>query len=213
MGPTKILDKMVSSGAIKYGGDTYNRLKQIIANTPFTKWLSNGEWVSKSWNEAEQIGIVPEGGGNKNKQLRGQILEQVFLAAIINDGLLPVHLRFRIRCVYTTRFDFVWWRDQKHPWTLNVKTSLRERFKQAICDSILMKRLYPDQMSYVFTLNREEAIARQRDIAGENVEHHGVYGFFHPSSTNFYDWWRKASKSTFVEKIPKDAEGGGVVVR
>ncbi len=105
-----------------------------------------------------------------NNSTRGALFEFTIGVALIASGIKPFFRQAEITYVANAIFDYVLWRDTVVPITLSLKTSLRERWKQAELEASALKDVHKKSENYLITLDSIE-VARRRSAAGSSEEY------------------------------------------
>jgi hypothetical protein len=99
-----------------------------------------------------------------NNSTRGALFEFTIGVALIAAGIKPFYRQAEITYVANAIFDYVLWRDNVLPITLSLKTSLRERWKQAELEASALKDVHKNSQNYLITLDAIE-VARRRSAS------------------------------------------------
>jgi hypothetical protein len=83
---------------------------------------------------------------------------------LVQRKLLPFYYQAKLALIPETDYDFVLWTDSG-PVVLSVKTSLRERIKQAALEAVALKMVHRRARCFVLTLDHAEAANAQRKVA------------------------------------------------
>jgi hypothetical protein len=90
-----------------------------------------------------------------NNNLNGKIFEYILATLFVREGLLPLYLMF-----YTA---------ERGPICISAKTSLRERYKQADLEAIALKYVHRKALSFLVTLEENEARSVKAKIKSGDV--------------------------------------------
>lgn len=154
-------------GIVKSRTTGYNVFKEHICPDFLTNTLSASDYVNYCWNKYLEANI------NRNNALNGSIFELVISSLFVKEGILPLHLQAKVAFVPNVIFDAVLYTAETGPIGISMKTSLRERYKQADLEAIALKYVHRKAENYLFTMDREEADTlstkiRNGDILGIN---------------------------------------------
>lgn len=111
---------------VKTGG-TQKALDALSRAVPdFTKMadLQPSEFMRHAWKNFTND---PEYSSNLN----GKVFEYCLVAILINKGILPIYVEAKAAFVPNVNFDLLLY-SKECPIVISAKTSLRERYKQAI---------------------------------------------------------------------------------
>lgn len=123
--------------------------------------LSASEYIHFLWNEYQTK-------FTEDNSVNGKIFEYILISLFINKGILPLYIQAKVAFVPNVDFDLLLYSKEK-PIALSVKTSLRERYKQADLEAIALKYVHRKAESYLITLNTKEAISVNEKIKNGDV--------------------------------------------
>ncbi|MDN6392031.1 MAG: hypothetical protein L0J91_08920, partial [Lactococcus lactis] len=83
--------------------------------------------------------------------------------------------------------------------TLSLKTTLRERWKQADLEAYAVKNVLKSSKSYVITLSQREVEARRKQAKNKKDFYNGLDGFVIATNTEFDDLISELKKYKFTE--------------
>jgi hypothetical protein len=101
---------------------------------------------------------------DKNNNLNGKIFEYILATLCVREGLLPSYLSAKVAFVPNVLFDILFYCAERGPICWSVKTSLRERYKQADLESTALKYVHRKSLSYLITLEVKEAKSVKQKI-------------------------------------------------
>lgn len=108
------------------------------------------EYINAFWNKYESQ-------TDRNANLNGKMFEYILASLCIREGILPLYMSAKVAFVPNVIYDLMFYTAERGPICLSVKTSLRERYKQADLESIALKYVHRKALSYLITLNETEA--------------------------------------------------------
>lgn len=114
-------------------------------------------YVNMLWNEYKALGI-------SNNSLNGSLFEVIIDTLLYREGILPYYIQANVAFVPNVNFDLVLY-SKESPVSLSLKTSLRERYKQADLEAIALKYVHRKAKCYLLTLEVEEALNVNKKIA------------------------------------------------
>ncbi len=94
------------------------------------------------------------------------MLEFLTCETLKQEGVLPFYYQARFAHVPNADFDVVLYHPRR-PVALSVKTSLRERYKQADLEGLALRQVYRGAESYLLTLSEEWGLVQQKIESGE----------------------------------------------
>ena len=113
---------------------------------PYTTPL---DYINKYWTEFSKI-------SEPSNSLIGNMWECVVNTLLYKEGLLPFYRQAKVAFVPNVNFDILLY-TPSYPINISLKTSLRERYKQADLEAIALKYVHRKAKSYLLTLESEEA--------------------------------------------------------
>lgn len=125
------------------------------------EYTKPSEYVKKYWNAYEQK--------KENQNLNGQIFEIIIATLLYREKILPIYLQAQVAFVPNVNFDILLYSKECGPICLSLKTSLRERYKQADLESIALKYVHRKAQSYLFTLEEKEGNKVKEKIKSGDV--------------------------------------------
>ncbi|QCT06819.1 hypothetical protein [Ruminococcus bovis] len=135
----------------------YNVFNEYICPDFLTNTMSASEYVKYCWDKYTQANI------NHNNSLNGIIFELIISSLLVKEGILPLHLQAQVAFVPNAKFDAVLY-TAEGPIALSLKTSLRERYKQADLEAVALKYVHRKAENYLFTMDEQEANTVSRKI-------------------------------------------------
>ncbi len=104
----------------------------------------------------------------ESKSVNGRIFEYLVCETLAHESIAPFYYQVVFEWVPNANFDLVLYHP-RFPVVLTMKTSLRERYKQADLEGMALRQVYRSAESYLITLNHKEAKAVQRKIENREV--------------------------------------------
>lgn len=92
-----------------------------------------------------------------NNNLNGKIFEYILATLCVREGLLPLYMSAKVAFVPNVIYDLMFYTAERGPICWSVKTSLRERYKQADLEAIALKYVHRKALNYLITLSNTEA--------------------------------------------------------
>ena len=124
------------------------------------KYKTPQEYIKKYWTALE----------NANKPtLHGNVFEFIIYTLLFREGIKPFYTQAQVAFVPNVNFDALLY-CQSAPVSLSLKTSLRERYKQADLEAIALKYVHRRSKCYLLTMDTKEANAQKsKIISGEII--------------------------------------------
>jgi hypothetical protein len=132
-----------------------NNKAEIVFDSLFPNFLEikydkPSEYIQKYWNAYL---LRPE----RNNNLNGKLFEYILATLCIREGIIPIYMSAKVAFVPNVIYDLMFYTKERGPICWSVKTSLRERYKQADLESIALKHVHRKALSYLITLEENEA--------------------------------------------------------
>lgn len=109
---------------------------------------SPSEFIKLSWEKV----LSNELTRNDN----GAIFEYLIIMCLYSKKILPFYIQAKISFVPNATYDIVLYNAENYPITLSIKTSLRERYKQADLEGLALKNVHRRAKNYLITLSAKE---------------------------------------------------------
>lgn len=121
-------------------------------------------WKQYERNKKELCGDKKHNYNNLN----GKIFELLLLQILRHENIIPFFYQAKLSLINNTIFDFVYLNEKMVPIVLFLKTSLRERYKQAELEARLIKNIFPGAKCYIICLENDDNITRYNDMIDSN---------------------------------------------
>ncbi len=143
---------MLKKLGITVGIDTKagNVFEGLFPSFMEVKYNNPSDYVKIYWDAYTQV-------PNMNSNLNGKIFEYILATLCVREGILPLYLSAKVAFVPNVIYDLMFYSAERGPICWSVKTSLRERYKQADLESIALKYVHRKALSYLITLEKNEA--------------------------------------------------------
>lgn len=122
------------------------------------------EYVKKYWDAFKQQ--YP----NASVNLNGKIFELIIYTLLYREEVKPFYTQAKVAFVPNVEFDTILY-NKSTPVSLSLKTSLRERYKQADLEAIALKYVHRKAKSYLLTLSSDEA-----NSVNQKIENGAIIG-------------------------------------
>lgn len=100
--------------------------------------------------------------------IAGQVFELLISTLFVRVGLMPFYIQTQVSLVPDINFDMLLWTSEVGPIAISLKTSLRERYKQADLEAMALKSVHRLSKTHLITLDENEAERlRKKIIAGD----------------------------------------------
>jgi len=160
----------------------FDELYSDILTFPY---ISESSFITEMWSRYQHIG----------QSLNGAVFEGVLATIFYRSNILPLYIQAKLSYVPNIEFDFVLYSEEFGPIILSAKTSLRERYKQADLEGMMVRQVHRKSKSYLITLNEQEAKSVNQKI--ENGLVLGIDNVILATSTKFDDLILKLKTCTY----------------
>ena len=149
----------ITIGKSTKAGDIFESLFPNFMDVEYSK---PSEYVQLYWNKYLST-------DNRNANLNGKVFEYILATLCIREGIVPLYMSAKVAFVPNVIYDIMFYTSEKGPVCWSVKTSLRERYKQADLESIVLKQVHRKALSYLITLEEREARSVKKKIKEGSV--------------------------------------------
>lgn len=142
---------LLEKGIIKKEGEISRLFEGMTPEKSFVDvdYRYPHEYVNYYWDKYQHY---PE----KNNSIGGGYFEFIIYTLLYKEGILPFYTQAKVAFVPNIEFDTILY-SQENPICLSLKTSLRERYKQADLEAIALKYVHRKAKSFLLTLDEKEA--------------------------------------------------------
>ena len=134
----------------------FDRLYPDILDDTF---ITPSDFIGRMWSRYE----------DGEPSLNGKVFEGLLACLLYRMEVLPIYLQAKLAFVPNVDFDFVLYSKEFGPVVLSAKTSLRERYKQADLEGMMLRQVHRRSKCYLLTLNQSEAANVRRKISSGEV--------------------------------------------
>ena len=139
-----------------------NIFEKLFPDFMQVEYSKPSEYVKMFWDKYENQ-------SERNANLNGKVFEYILASLCIRENILPLYMSAKVAFVPNVIYDLMFYTTEHGPICWSVKTSLRERYKQADLESIALKYVHRKALSYLITLNENEAASVKRKIKTGDV--------------------------------------------
>ena len=126
------------------------------------KYFKPSEYVNKYWERYCEA--------RESSSLNGKMFELIIATLFIREGLLPLYLQAKVAFVPNIEFDSLLYSRECGPVAFSLKTSLRERYKQADLEAIALKYVHRKAKCFLLTLEENECtVVNEKIKKGEVI--------------------------------------------
>jgi hypothetical protein len=144
-----------------------NKKAEVVFDSLFPSFLEvdyqkPSDYITTYWNayKAHREG---------NNNLNGIIFEYILATLFVRENILPIYMSAKVAFVPNVIYDLMFYTSERGPICISAKTSLRERYKQADLEAIALKYVHRKSLSYLITLEENEARNVQNKIKNGDV--------------------------------------------
>ena len=154
---------LVENGLIKTEGEISRLFESVTQGKSFCEVEYNKphEYIEFYWDKYQN-------SKRKNNSIGGGFFEFIIYTLLYREGILPFYTQAKVAFVPNIEFDTILY-SKERPICLSLKTSLRERYKQADLEAIALKYVHRKAQSYLLTLDSKEAKATKEKIPTGNL--------------------------------------------
>lgn len=149
----------IVSGNDTKAGDLFEKLFPDVLKIDYK---TPSDFINKLWTKYSQH-------TDKNNNLNGKIFEYIIATLCIREEILPFYLSAKVAFVPNVIFDLMFYSAERGPICLSIKTSLRERYKQADLEAIALKYVHRKAICHLITLEEKEAKSVKEKIKTGDV--------------------------------------------
>lgn len=170
--------------------------ESLFGQTPFfeVEYAKPSDYVRKYWTALRNLNI-------SNNNLPGKIFELIIETLFLREGLMPLFSQAKVAFVPNVDFDIILYKiteqQERIPISISLKTSLRERYKQADLEGIALKNVHRRAKCYLLTMDKDEASRVSRKILCGDVA--GLDRVFVCDSEDFDEMIVSLKANTYVE--------------
>lgn len=157
------------------------------------------EYVKTCWNNYKSNCPKKE----QEQALNGKIFEAIIATCFYREGVLPFFLQAQVTFVPNVDFDIVLFKDmQRSPIGISLKTSLRERYKQADLEAVALKYVHRNAENYLISLQSGEVDSvKQKLLHGDLLGLNKIIAADMPEFDEMIDYL-KSIKFTNPGEVP-----------
>lgn len=123
------------------------------------KYKTPQEYVQKYWEALEKV---------DQPTYHGNVFEYIIYSLLYREGIKPFYTQAKVAFVPNVNYDALLY-NQSAPVSLSLKTSLRERYKQADLEAVALRYIYRRAKSYLLTMDTREANVQKAKILSGDI--------------------------------------------
>lgn len=177
---------------IKKGCKTEKIFESLFPNKTFWDigYNTPSEYVSKYWVAYKEKKI-------NNNSLNGKIFELIISSLFVRENIVPMYLQANVAFIPNVEYDLVLYNKEFGPISISLKTSLRERKKQADLEAIALKYVHRKSQCFLISLETDEVKNAKKDL--QNGYLLGLDNVILADSNEFDEFIDDLKKKTFIE--------------
>ncbi len=153
---------VIELGLVKGAGKAETLFSSLLdsdfRNVPYS---SPHEYVEKYWDAYLQH-------PSHSRDLNGKVFELIIETILYRENILPYYIQAKAAFVPNVVFDVLLYQESE-PICISIKTSLRERYKQADLEAVSLKYVHRKAHCYLLTLEKNEATSVSSKIDNNEV--------------------------------------------
>lgn len=155
------MGELINQGIAKNESATTSLFDNLIQGETFmsVKYKTPREYVKLYWTALEKA---------NRPTLHGNVFEYIIYTLLYREGIRPFYTQAQVAFVPNVNFDALLY-CQSTPVSLSLKTSLRERYKQADLEAIALKYVHRKSKCYLLTMDTKEANAQKGKILSGDI--------------------------------------------
>ena len=198
---------LLETGIVRSKTKSYNVFNACIS-TDFLRIpeMKPSEYVSHCWGLYKSFSLQ----NRQDNAMNGNIFELIIKTELYRQSLYPIFFQAQVAFVPNVKFDVLLYTSENVPIGLSLKTSLRERYKQADLEAIALKYVHRKAINYLVTLDTEEA--KNLKKKAEKGELLGINKVVAADSCDFDELISELSGMSFINPGKTDIIVAGNVV-
>ena len=137
-------------GLIGKNARTAEVFESLFENKTFfdIKYKTPSDYVNLYWNKFKKLNLT---------NLNGEMFEVILRTLFVREKFLPMYIQAKVAFVPNVNYDSLFYCKECGPISISMKTSLRERYKQADLEAIALKYVHRKAKCFLLTLEEKEA--------------------------------------------------------
>lgn len=140
--------------------------------------------------------------------VNGNVFEMIIYTLLYREGIKPFYTQAKVTYVPNIVYDAILY-NQSQPVSLSLKTSLRERYKQADLEAVALKYVHRRSKCYLLTISPEEAASANEKIKKGDII--GLDAVIDCTTSQIDDLIADLKNVTFEETESKPAVTGNII--
>lgn len=205
-------DKGISSA----DNQATNIFESLFPGQDFTtiNYSSPQDYVAKYWNAytSSPAYLAKKNAGKSLGATNGKIFEYIIHSLLYREGIVPFYTQAKVTFVPAINYDTILYKEENGlhiPYCLSLKTSLRERWKQADLEGEALKNVHRKSKCYLLTIESDEAASIKNKITlGDAV---GIDACIDCNTDDINRLIAMLKRSTYRRSVQVDVVTGNIV--
>lgn len=153
-------------GIVRSPNKTSQLFEDLFAPQSFLDivYSSPKDYVEMYWEKYKE-------SGKNDNSTNGKIFEYIIATLFVRENILPLYVQAKVAFVPNVDFDNIVYCKEFGPIAFSVKTTLRERYKQADLEAVSLKYVHRKAKCFLLTLDKNEhnsvnAKIKEGDVLG-----------------------------------------------
>ena len=166
---------------------------------------SPSKYVKYCWAKYESYASTQK----QNNAMNGKVFELIIETCLFREKITPMFLQAKVTFVPNVDFDVICFTEEQYPIAISLKTSLRERYKQADLEAIALKYVHRNAKNYLILLKSDETASfKQKLKKGELL---GINEVIAADDVEFDEFVDNMKKSKYINPGKVDIITGNLV--
>lgn len=131
--------------------------EDLFSDFMYVDYCCPSDYVNKYWTAYKNHRV-------NNSNLNGKVFEYILATLCIRENILPLYMSAKVAFVPNVFYDLMFYTAERGPICWSVKTSLRERYKQADLEAIALKYVHRKSLCFLITLDERETVRVKEKI-------------------------------------------------
>ncbi|MCL1881397.1 MAG: hypothetical protein FWF76_04395 [Oscillospiraceae bacterium] len=122
--------------------------------------MRSSEYVKYCWEKYKAFDEIYK----QDRAMNGNIFELIISSELYRQSISPMFLQAKVAFVPNVSFDILLYSSNRVPIGISLKTSLRERYKQADLEATALKYVHRRAKNYLITLDKKDSVITKDKI-------------------------------------------------
>jgi hypothetical protein len=152
---------------LKKGTKTSQVFEDIFSDILKEKYVKPSLFIKSNWKKF----ILYRDLNNVDRSVNGSVFECLISILLFRENIFPLFTQVQLAFVPNAIFDLLLYNTSNEIISLSLKTTLRERWKQADLEAFALKNVYRNSSSFLITLSENES-----NTVNSKIKSGGVLG-------------------------------------